>query len=232
MCNTKLSHQRADVPNNSPRWEGTTAPTNIQYLQFQLLYPWPNHIIHCVWTAAWWGWKEFDKSICMWLLQWILAWLTTLRQRPAIVNTESCALMQEHTKKDKSAKLIACSQTPAHTLSLCLSSFLPLLPLDFLRQSRSSCWPAHVTSAVLDQHETLLDGAHRQGAVSHQPPAWVKTGHDTNINRSAALEWRSVVDCVSLCVCAQTRPTIHSCPQHFPKPGPLHSTRVTQMQKL
>lgn len=64
------------------------------------------------------------ESICMWLEQRILAWLTTLSHRLLVVNNKACALEKEHAEKDKSAELIACTQT--HTESLSLASFLPL----------------------------------------------------------------------------------------------------------
>lgn len=115
-----------------------------------------------------------------------------------------CAHSREHTTKDKTAKLITCSQTP--TQSPCLAGpYCLSLPLDFLRQTLSSCWPAHVTSAVLDQHETLLDGAQRQGSISHQ--------HSRH--KSAALEWRSLVNCVSLCVCVCAKQLLNI----FPRPN-------------
>lgn len=131
----------------------------------------------------------------MWLRSWILSWLTALRQRQAIVNKEPRALMQESALKK--TKVQNWLHAPRHPHRLSVSPVLPSsLPLDFLRRSLSSCRPAHVTSAALDQHETLQ----RQGRPFHTSPpfAWLKTGHDTKINRGAALEW-----CSTVCVLKQ-----------------------------
>lgn len=163
-CTAKLSHQRADVPKKHPRWRKIYGSNFLSCT---------HHYTECVnscliqlgeaakaFPAVW-------ESICMWLEQRILAWLTTLSHRLLVVNNKACALEKEHAEKDKSAELIACTQ--AHTESLSLSSFLPLPPLGFLRQVWSSCWPGHVTSAELDQHETLLAGDRGGGGGAFTP---------------------------------------------------------------
>lgn len=99
-------------------------------------------------------------------------------------------------------------------------------PLGFLRQAWSSCWPGHVTSAVLDQHETLLAGG-RGGGHSHQAPACVKTCHETKINRGAAFALLSVV---SLCACSKGDDSPQLL-QHFPKTSRCTRLELHQWKK-
>lgn len=88
--------------------------------------------------------------------------LTTWQQRMTIVNKKSCTLAQQRSLKQKGK--IDYMLTNTHTDCL----LLPRSHYDLLKQTLSSCWPEHVTSALLDQHESLLDEAQRQGSVSHQ----------------------------------------------------------------
>lgn len=120
-CNAKLSHQRADVPKKRPRWRNIYSSNFLSCTHHYTEYV--NICLIQLGEAA----KAFPavwESICMWLEQRILAWLTTLSHRLLVVNNKACALEKEHAEKDKSAELIACTQT--HTESLSLVSFLPL----------------------------------------------------------------------------------------------------------
>lgn len=143
-----------------------------------------HHQSFCMWTAPWWG--NYVKKSC--------GWFEKLRPSCGVTKASVCVvnaadsglanntftetgyswqgfLLCTNARTQKKTCMGDLRQqggnkhmhTPRHTCSVFL--VIPSLSsIRLLRQTLSSCWPGHVTSAMLDQHETSLDGAHRWGA--------------------------------------------------------------------